>query len=345
MWGKIEKHSPGGLVTVDLNKYLVLRIKAPETNAAWKVELYNSRHCEDIRSIKPITDETGFFEYNVRDMTGWTGVTAMQITVVVEGDATKYLKIDELLFRKDIDSQALPEGIGFEENFVSLDEWTVYTGVYADVTCTQGICKITLNDPTQLNGHYGNIERDVTMQQRNITVDLNRYPVLRVKVPDTTAKWKVALLRPIPGEPDWEHCVIRGATKETGTFDMNIPYLSGWTGTTRLQVQIWINYTSSQRTDAYRKICECLLTRVQDVYPEYMPVMIPLSGSYAEWVVVKGYESSGDPLTNPGSITGFYITDPETGENEFVSISNMNSEYTTITSSDTCNGKFVVVGD
>ena len=61
--------------------------------------------------IQDYTDETGNKYYNVTNLLGWSGITQMQIVVVISGAEGKYVKMDQIQFR------ATGNPVGYEEDF------------------------------------------------------------------------------------------------------------------------------------------------------------------------------------------------------------------------------------
>lgn len=238
-WAKLERPSPGKLITLDLDTYPVLRVKATEAVGPWKIIIYNARDCDDIRMIKPSTDEIGIMDFNVRDITGWTGDVTMQVMIIAADGTGNYVKIDDLQFRKADYSYTLPADVGFEENFNDLSVWDKTSSI--ELACHPAIEGQLREKIT--SGSYGMIERNLTSMKRYVCANLDRYPVLRINVPaisnPATTKWKVVAWKYVDGT-GWTENVLRGATNDTGVFDMNIPNLTGWSGDANLNIQIWI---------------------------------------------------------------------------------------------------------
>lgn len=438
-YGKMERLNPSRLVTVDLDKFPILRVTAPSisTDGLWKIVLFNASNWNlPAQTIKYLTNETGELDYNIKDLTGWSGVVPMHIAIYVDGGDGKYVLLDDLQFRRY--GHALPPDVRFDEDFNDVNDWVTFQSTLTSDHVPPYIATMTIGSEG-----WGKIER--TNRGGLITVDLNVYPYLKIKVPSATGHWKVTLL----STANWNDVkTIQDFTTTPGVYYYNVKALTGWSGETCMLMQIYVDggpgktvaldsaqfrkeagsvlnftvpYTSSLQSNssgaaslkmtldyeghnaysqtvlydyahsqnlpanagsdildpqgmvsalnryeldqnynyaalsstslaqAYYNLSYWLAYRVPSANPENMPAIIPLGGSYANWVVVNGFRAGDDPLTASSyTVNGFWITDPTVtgiGQNVYLQAAVLSDSYKPLNTSDTWNGKYVSVSE
>ena len=123
-----------------------------------------------------------------------------------------------------------------EENFQSINSWITYE--LTPSIPESGVLQLTL--PGVYTHTWGKLERT---PQAYIPIDLYQFPIFRIKVPEVSsgAKWKVFLYKT---SPTWQAYELQSITSETGTFDYDIPMITGWNGQQRLQVIVVVEGAS-----------------------------------------------------------------------------------------------------
>lgn len=107
--------------------------------------------------------------------------------------------------------------------------------------------------------------------------------------------------------------------------------------------------SSSTLNEAYHNICYWLEYDIPNVAVNHMPAMIPLGGSYANWVIVNGYNASANPWQSANyTVYGFWITDPTAngiGQNIYKTAAELANDFIALATSDSWNGKYVTVSE
>lgn len=116
------------------------------------------------------------------------------------------------------------------------------------------------------------------------------------------------------------------------------------------ELNSYYNYSAMSDTTieaAFYSICYWIEYDIPAVEAANMPAMIPLGGNYDHWTIVNGFSASADPwVTSTYTVNGFWITDPSVsgiGENVYITASELASDYTVMSTSDSWNGTFVSV--
>jgi len=106
---------------------------------------------------------------------------------------------------------------------------------------------------------------------------------------------------------------------------------------------------ATELSNAYHNISYWLAYQVPNADPARLPALIPLNGSYENWVVVNGVRTSADPLTASSYVVnGFWITDPNSsgiGQNVYKTAAALGDGYVPLSSSDDWSGKYVSINE
>lgn len=118
------------------------------------------------------------------------------------------------------------------------------------------------------------------------------------------------------------------------------------------EIKTQYNYAAQKHTtitDAYDAICSWLSYDVSNVWPrpKRMPAIIPLNGSYMDWIVVNGFNTTDNPQTaEEYTVNGFWIIDPDVngiGKNIYITAATLSEYYKPIVSDDSYCGYYVSV--
>lgn len=235
LWGKAERLEYGRLIWVDLDRYPILRLDAPAVNGTWKLVLYNATTWEE-KLIKPMSDEQGVLDFNIKDITGWSGnEVPLQVSIIldsVEGYYPgAYIKLADLQFRRD--GMPLPNDVFLQEDFSEVSDWETEYLTLNSVDGV-GVATIVAGNP---NGPFGKMYR--ANPGRLFNVNLDDYPLLRIDVTEATALWKIVAYNVTNG---WEEKYIKYSGGETGELDFNVKDLTGWSGKdVKLQLVIYLD--------------------------------------------------------------------------------------------------------
>lgn len=108
--------------------------------------------------------------------------------------------------------------------------------------------------------------------------------------------------------------------------------------------------TRNTRDEAYHDLCYWMSYTIPNTPRTHLPSIVPIQGSFTDWFVVNGFQSSADPhVQSDYTVYGFYVTDPRSGgvgRNMFVQANTFSTYYHyPISSSDIWNGKYVSVNE
>lgn len=73
--------------------------------------------------------------------------------------------------------------------------------------------------------------------KRTVTVDLDKDPIIAVKVPKTSGQWAMKV-RDVDPDFDWD-VTLQNDTSDTGTFTYDLRAVTGWSGTKTFDIKIW----------------------------------------------------------------------------------------------------------
>lgn len=223
--GTLERRDPAALIPVDLSKQPILQTTIVSATGLWRLELIdqgnNTRY-----ELQPATSQTGTLTYTVLALTGMHGVKTLQVRYVVQGSGNS-LAIDDLRFK--VPDHPADWYIGYQEDFRDVSDWTILS---TTLTTTPGIATFAVNPGEK----WGKIER--VEFGRLATVDLDRYPILRLSVPEVKGMWKVVMYNTRTGAEK----LIKPLAEEAGVSDLNVKDITGWSGNeVPLQMSIFID--------------------------------------------------------------------------------------------------------
>jgi len=219
-WGKMERVEFGRLATVDLDRYPILRLSVPEVNGMWKIVMYDTRTGAE-KLVKPLVDEAGVSDLNVKDITGWSGnEVPLQMSIFIDGVEGQYpnpyLRLDNLQFRRD--GTPLPAGVFAQEDFDNVTSWVTTSST---LTTSNGIATLTISPGED----WGKMER--ANPGRLFNINLDDYPILRLNVVQATGQWSFWLYNVTSG---WISREIQPITTTIGEIDYDIAGITGWSG-------------------------------------------------------------------------------------------------------------------
>lgn len=290
-------------VTVNLDTHPNLRISVPAVSGMWGLKVNDYTYPSDL-VLQNNTAIPGVYLYDLPAETGWSGTKTFYIRIFAVGYNAP-ITVDEVSIRAD----AVP-AVGVDDPFNVIDPaWSSSPTLVA--TASAG--RATLSVPANASVHYGYLSR-------NVTVDLDRYGVLRISVPEVGGDWG---LKVNAGGAD---VIIQNTTDMAGEFFFDIAAGTGWTSVKNFTIRIFaVGRGTDLVVDRISVMDEpdTWLGEAASVESSWDPHVVTTTGSYASGMsvttrdafhtpnsVVRLIEASSITTGRPVQLSGFYRGTP-----------------------------------
>ncbi|SFG54135.1 hypothetical protein SAMN05421678_106287 [Actinopolymorpha cephalotaxi] len=206
------------LVSVDLDTYPLLRISVPKLVGQWALRATDASGTVVV--LRPAGSDPGVHFYDVPKLTGWSGKVSLRIDILLTGSDAS-MSVDELRIQSR--STVLS---AFEDDFsAGLDPgWAPSSAVRAAVE--DGSLNLTV--PNTTGTWYGFVNR-------TFAVDLDRFPILKVKVDSVGKYWAIKVNN---GGTD---IIVQNNTTQLGVFTFDLPKITGLRGVQSLSIRLFVN--------------------------------------------------------------------------------------------------------
>ena len=242
-WASIMK-----TVTVDVDRYPLLQVNVLAASKSWYIILSGPQFPDGFLRLVE-TDKTGHFSFDLKKMTALSGPQKMDVKIGVSqpgGTALEGVKVSfnklAFLSRPSAAGQArsapyaAPAQPGANDYYLfpssrrDLDAWVE--------SAKDGPQEVRFS----VSKGLGIIRGELTPQnwgalRRPVTVDLDKYPLLKVHVLSSTRRW--FLLVTHPGLPGGYLRLIE--TDKPGAYEFNLPKLTGLSKSQTFEFQMGVS--------------------------------------------------------------------------------------------------------
>lgn len=204
-------------VQANIDPTAVFKITIPQATGGWSIKL-KPRDGSAVKVLRGDTTGTGSFEYNIQQLTGWSGLKAFDIQFFSIGQSSVIVVSDlRVVYKNTATTVGWTGDLSQLSNWISPNDgagasWSV-SGGQLTFNATSGAPYFKTKDP--------------------VSVNLNTTPTLKITVPAATGKWSVKVN---DGSGD---IAIRPDSAGAGVFYLNIPRVTGWTGTKSFDIKIY----------------------------------------------------------------------------------------------------------
>lgn len=272
--------------TVDLDRFPLLRINVPQVTGRWSLSLVDAAGA--VVTVQDATSAAGVFFYDVAASTSWQGTVALTVRLQVIGEGSS-ISVDEVRLQSVPTVPAV-----FEDDFDSLDPgWT--RSAAAATSVSDG--RLQLTCPNTTGTWYGYVTRTVT-------VDLDKYPILKVKVDSVGQYWAVKV-----NTGQAVDTIVQNNSTELGIFSYDLQQITGWTGVQRLSIRLFVNgfqTTASFDSVVLQARTKPWLEQAADLSTTWYPHQLPFEAGYSSGPSITGTDffASNDSLTRCVEVTG-----------------------------------------
>lgn len=218
-WGSIEQ-----AVTIDVSANPLLTIDVPNTDGLWAVKVAAAGQ-PDVKLHNDDLSVTGSTTFDLAALTGWTGIQTFTLKFFAVGKpgvpATTTFSGARIHPGSFPDDGTTP---GFVDDF-TMESTAAWTDSSADTTLVSNGSAAVLTLP-------GN---DWGYRARSVQVDVDKNPLLSVRVGADSGMWALKVNRGLSGDD----ITLQPDTTQSGIFTYDLAGVTGWTGTVNFYIKLF----------------------------------------------------------------------------------------------------------
>ncbi len=250
----------------------ILKVFIPNNTGFYNIKVNDGTLPDDISLTEGDKSGTGMFEFNLKELTGWSGVKSFDLILYANNGSVTYENV-QIVGAEVI----LP--IGWEADFSNeLARWTKDHDISAVANSQTSVTLALLPDASY---PYGKISL-----KKNLTFNMNENPILKLKISSITGFFNVKIN---DGTLPTDISLTGGDIYGTGTFEFDLKKLTGWSGVKSFDL---IFYTNNG-TVTYEN--------VQILGAEPIPFVgweADFSNNLKKWTLDNALTASSDAATN-----------------------------------------------
>ncbi|GAA2758262.1 hypothetical protein [Actinopolymorpha rutila] len=206
--------------TVDVDRFPTVRISVPDATQGWGLKVNDGTQPVDT-VLQATTTASGVYFYDLKKATGWSGTKSVTVRIFTTGYQSS-TQVDEVRFLSAATTQE-----AFSDDFeTGLDVGWVPSGAVKP-TVSDG--RLNLTVPQSTGTWYGFVTRSVV-------ADLDRYPILKVKVDRADKFWAIKV-----NDGQGADVIVQNNSTQLGTFSYDLRKITGWSGTKRINLRLFVN--------------------------------------------------------------------------------------------------------
>lgn len=204
-------------VQANIDPSAVFKVTIPQATGWWSIKL-KPRDGSAVKVLRGDTTGTGSFEYNIQQLTGWSGMKEFDMQFFSIGQSSSLVVSDlRMVYKNTATSISWTGDMAHLSSWLSPDD-----GSGASWSASGGQLTFSVSS----GSHYFKTKDPVT-------ANMNETPTLKIAVPAATGKWSVQVN---DGSGD---IPIRPDSMGTGVFYLNIPRATGWTGVKSFDIKVF----------------------------------------------------------------------------------------------------------